>query len=167
MHVLYAQTKKAFFQLRRDSLKGVKWCCSLLWELQKPKSRKKTHRALLQLQNPLQTKAIRPEQGFYTQCVTLSSAFACVCNRLRQASGRFWEYRYRGTNQPPQEGRQASKTPLAQRVDFLMQTPWHPSSLQQLSNRSVKVGIWKHLRLLELQRYLSSKGRSIAEGKRD
>lgn len=42
MHVLYAQTKKVFFQLRPGSLKRVKRCCSPLWELQKPKARKKT-----------------------------------------------------------------------------------------------------------------------------
>lgn len=41
MHVLCAQTKMVFFQQRPDSLKGVKRCCSLLWELDKPKARKK------------------------------------------------------------------------------------------------------------------------------
>lgn len=118
MHVLYAQTKKVFFQLRPGSLKRVKWCCSPLWELQKPKARKKTRRVLLLLQNPPQTRAIRPEQGFCTQFARLSSAFACLCNRQRQACGRFWENRYRGTNQPPQEGRRASKTPHSQREDL-------------------------------------------------
>lgn len=78
MHVLYAQTKKVFFQLRPASLKRVKRCCSPLWELQKPKARRKTHRVLLQLQNPPQTRAIRPEQGFCTQYARLSSAFACL-----------------------------------------------------------------------------------------
>lgn len=76
MHVLYAQTKKVFFQLRPVSLKRVKRCCSPLWELQKPKARKKTHRVLLQLLNPPQTRAIRPEPGFRTQYARLSSAFA-------------------------------------------------------------------------------------------
>lgn len=85
--------KKLFFQLCPVSLKRVKWCCSSLWELQKPKARKKTHTMLLRLRNPLQTRAIRPEQGFCTQYARLSSAFACVCNRQRQASGRLWENR--------------------------------------------------------------------------
>lgn len=118
MHVLYAQTKKVFFQLRPGSLKRVKRCCSPLWELQKPKARDKTRRVLLPLQNPPQTTANRPERGFCSQFARLSSAFVCVCKRRRKASVRFWENRYRGTNQPPQEGRRASKTPLSQREDL-------------------------------------------------
>lgn len=75
MHVLYAQTKKVFFQLRPGSLKRVKRCCSSLWELQKPKAGgRKTRRVLLQLLNPPQTRAIRPEQEFCTHFVRLSSA---------------------------------------------------------------------------------------------
>lgn len=48
----------------------------------------------------------------------------CLCKRQRQASGRFWENRYRRTNQPPQEGRRASKTPLSQREDLSLR--WRP-----------------------------------------
>lgn len=39
--VLFAQTKKGFFQLRPGSMKRVKRCCSPLWELQKAKAREK------------------------------------------------------------------------------------------------------------------------------
>lgn len=44
VRVLFAQTKKGFFQLRPGSMKRVKRCCSPLWELQKAKARKKETR---------------------------------------------------------------------------------------------------------------------------
>lgn len=154
MHVRYAQTKTVFFQLRPGSLKRVKRCCSPLRELQKPKARKKTRRVLLLLQSPPQTRAIRPEKGFCTQFARLSSAFVCVWNRQRQASGRFWENRYRGTNQPPQEGRRASKTPLSQREDLSLRC--RPRGVPPLYNcyqtdqmRSNQA-LWMCLRLLAL-----------------
>lgn len=84
MHVLYTQTKKVFFQLRPGSLKRVKWCCSVLWELHKPKARKKKRGVLLPFQDPPQTTAIRPERGFCTQFAQLSSAFACLWNWQRE-----------------------------------------------------------------------------------
>lgn len=104
------------------SLKRVKRCCSPLWERQKRKANKKTRRVLL-LQFSI-TSAIRLKQGFYTKYARLSSVSACLCNQQRQASGRFWENRYRRTNQPPQEGKQASKTQLSQREDLLLR--WRP-----------------------------------------
>lgn len=41
VRVLFAQTKKGFFQLRPSSMKRVKRCCSPLWELQKSKGKGK------------------------------------------------------------------------------------------------------------------------------
>lgn len=44
----------------------------------KNQRRRKRHRVLLQLQNPPQTRAVRPEHGFCTQYAGLSSSFACL-----------------------------------------------------------------------------------------
>ena len=126
MHVLYAQTKKAFFQLRPASLKRVKRCCSPLWELHKPKARKKTHGVLLQLHNPPQTRAIRPEQGFRTQYARLSSACACL-GRGKPLEG----CRRAGTEkQTKLLRRESGLQRLTERGSLAeMQTPWRPPPL--------------------------------------
>lgn len=122
MHVLYTQTKKVFFQLRPGSLKRVKRCCSPLWELQKNQRRGKRHagcyccfRILHKQERSDQRRDFAHNmRGFHLRLpVSVTSS-----------SGRFWENRYRGTNQPPQEGRRASKTPHLQREDLSLR--WRP-----------------------------------------
>lgn len=122
--------------------------------------------------NPPRTRAIRPEQEFCTICQTF------ICLRPVSATGRSEPVEGSGcrrTKQPPQEGRRASKTPLSQRGSLgEMQTLWHPHpALPRLSNcyqtdrlRSNQA-LWKSLRLLALQRYLSREARSMGEGKPD
>lgn len=129
MHVLYAQTKKVFFQLRPASLKRVKWCCSPLWELQKPKARKKTQGIIAASESPA-NKSDQTRAGILH---TICKAFICLrLSRQRQASGTFSENRYRRTNRPPQEGRRASKTPLPQKEKLSLRC--RPSGVPSLYN---------------------------------
>lgn len=95
---------------------------------------------LLLFQNPLQTTAIRPELGFSMQFAPLSSAFACLWNRQRQASGWFWGNRYRGT---ASSGKKAvfkdSLLTKGETPHLSTPKPCRQPFLYLLSNRSVEV----------------------------
>lgn len=75
MHVLYAQTKKVFFQLRPCSLKRVKRCRSPLWELQKPKARKKDTQGVIAASDSSANKSDQTRAGILH---TICQAFICL-----------------------------------------------------------------------------------------
>lgn len=114
---------------------------------------KKMRRMLLLPQNPPQTRAITPEQGFWTQYARLSSVFACLWNgrdEPLEASGRTGTEEQ--TNLLRKEGSFKELTLMKWWSLAEMQSLWQPSSLQLLSKRSVEVGpeVWECLRLLGL-----------------
>lgn len=122
MHVLYAQTKKVFFQLRPGTLKRVKRCCSPLWELKKPKGEEKDAQGVIAASESSANKSDQTRAGIFAHNFTRfylpSPVSVTGRGKPLEGSGRT------GTEE---------QTNLLRKEDGLqrlteMQTPWRPPS---------------------------------------